>query len=416
MPNLLCKLPVLIIVIGLASCSQSPEQLVAEAEKAYEAQDEEKARELYQKAADMGNAEAHFNLAYGFSMSHGERTYHFTEAAKQGHEEGLRHALEYMFFRAGDLTTADPEKALALYSSIKEKYPSITIFNEEVYVATLQKAMEPGPFDAKAFIQRYAIKEDEINTHYGVWELAEEASRGGRFGKPDPKLVLQLISRGGYVPAELEEAIDSAYVNWKGNTIFEFNICNFITSSVGLTYCSIREEEKANKEFEQRINQMATRLKNNTGPELRNAFDIASQFIEEKAAQEEMHGGSGHAMWQARSVVAQKSEYLDLIEKINSRFDRDTIIHIADSSAIMNTTYRKVLTILEKEPLYDFNTELTAKGVASTQKFWVKHRQTSAIFFSRLNPSVSPQQWQNWLTARRMNDFRDILWMTTELR
>ena len=112
------KTPHLVFLIVLAiasSCSRSAEQLVAKAEKAYEAEDKEKSRELYQKAADMGNAEAHFSLAYKFPLSYEESLYHFTEAAKQGHEEGLSHALEYMFFRAGDLTTANPAEALELY-------------------------------------------------------------------------------------------------------------------------------------------------------------------------------------------------------------------------------------------------------------------------------------------------------------
>lgn len=399
----------LIFAFSFSACTRSVEQLVAEADQAYAADQKEKARELYVKAADMGDAQAHFSLAYKFAVSHEESVLHFTAAARKGHKEGLEQALDYLFFRAISLTDAQPQQALDLYHETKRNYPSLTIFNEETVVATLRKAVEPGPLDVQAFIARYDLKKEEYSDFYSTWKLAEEASRGGRFGKPDPALVLQLISRGGGVPFELEVAVDSAYTNWKENRIFEFNICDFITSGMGLSYCSAIEEEEANKEFDDRIKGLSPRLKNNAGAFLRKAFKVASAFIDEKASQEEMHGGSGYAMWMRRSVIRQKQEYLDVVEQINTGISYDSVKSIADSTSLMNETYRSVYDILKKKPLSDFNAQATAEGLWSVQEQWLEHKEVSALLFTRIDPMVSKQQWLNWLTAKRIADLRRLL-------
>jgi hypothetical protein len=193
-------------------------------------------------------------------------------------------------------------------------------------MSTIQKAMEPGPFDAANFIKRYRITEKELKDKYGVWKLAEEASRGGRFGSPDPKLVLQLVSRGGAVPAELIGAVGDTYQNWKDNKVAEFNICDYVTSGMGQAYCSAIDIKEADKRFLVEIKELSPKLKNNGGSLLPDAFKLASQFIEEKAWKEEGSDGSGYVAWANETVIKQKTDYLDLVEKINNGLGLDKIV------------------------------------------------------------------------------------------
>ena len=82
--------------------------------------------------------------------------------------------------------------------------------------------------------------EDGVPPYYDIWELAEEASKGGRFGKPDPELVFNLVMRGGSVPDEFESAVNEVYHNWKNGIVMQFCICDHVVSDVGIGYCSVR--------------------------------------------------------------------------------------------------------------------------------------------------------------------------------
>jgi uncharacterized protein YecT (DUF1311 family) len=409
-------LSLLVMALCFNAFCQTSEQFVKLADKAFDSGEKGKAKELYLKAAAMNNAEAHFDIAYKFIVTHEESVFHFSEAAKSGHKEALEYALDELFFRANSLTEANPEYAYEIYKAAKKINPTLEIYDEETKVLTLERCIEADPFDAKTFIKEYDIKDTELDDAYGIWELAAEASRGVRFGTPNPKLVLQLVSRGGSVPAELESAVDVAYKNWKANTVFEFNVCDYVGSGFGLSYCSAKAEEEANKEYLGRLKKLSSQLKNGAGETLMNTFNVASRFIEEKAWHEELHGGSGYAAWTRESIMQQKKEYLDLIEKINSFYGRDSIIAIGDSDKMLNQIYQIVIDTLKNSPITSFNAEVKASGLRSVQRLWIKYRDSSALLFSQIDPSVSKQQWNNWLTAVRVKELREILAMAEEMR
>ena len=217
------------------------------AELAYEAGDKKIAKTLYLKASEMGSAEAHFSIAYKFAVTAEESIFHFSEAAKMGHKKSLEYALDALFFRANSLKVANPQKALELYKLHKlatGESHNISTQKEDEVIKTISMCAEPRGFDAEEFMEKFNVKdEDEAFPFYDIWELAEEASRGGRFGEPNPELVLNLVCRGGAVPAEVESAVSKAYENWKKGVVEEFDICDHITGRVGLVYCSKRTQK-----------------------------------------------------------------------------------------------------------------------------------------------------------------------------
>jgi uncharacterized protein YecT (DUF1311 family) len=379
------------------------------ADKAFNQGDKEKARQLYLKAAEMNNADAHYSIAYKFVVSKEESLFHYSEAAKAGHAKALNFALDELFFRANSLTNANPELAYDIIESAKKSNPAIEIFDEENTIATIKKCMEADTFDGKEFIKKYGLNETELENNYAVWELAEEASRKGRFGLPDPMLVLQLVCRGGLVPAELSSAVDFAYNNWKENKIAEFHICDYITSGIGQTYCAEKEEEGANEEFRMRIKALASKLKNNSGALLPNAFEVASKFIEEKAWNEEGHDGTGYIAWGTASILQQKTEFLNLIEKINKGINADTLIKNNDADKKLNETYQKVINKLKIKSISGMNFSIDATKVRSVQRLWIPYRDTSAKLFTRIDPSVNENTWKIWLTQIRIQGLNQIL-------
>jgi len=389
---------------------QTSQEYMKMADKAFDTGEKDKAKELYLKAATMNNADAHFAIAYKFVVSKEESIFHFSEAAKMGHVNALAEVFDVLFFRANGLADAKPELAFEIYKLAKSRNPSLTFFNEEDEVSTIKKCIEAEAFDAKAFIEKYGIKENELNEHdYSIWELAAEASRGGRFGSPNPKLVLQLVCRGGSVPMELGDAVDAAYINWKANKVFEFKLCDYVGSGSGLSYCSAKAEEDANKEYLLRINELSSNLKNNAGRLLMNSFSIAGKFIEEKAWKEELHGGSGYSAWTRDSIRQQKTEYLDLIEKINNDIRPDKLTQRNDSDRILNKTYQVVINRLKKKPISNFNASINEEGVRSVQRFWIQYRDTTAKLFAQILPFIDENTWKNWLTEIRIKELKQIL-------
>ena len=223
------------------SLDKKDEEILSQANALFEAGENLKAKELYLEAAKNGSAEAHFAIAYKYDVTREERIRHFSEAARKGHAEALEFALEELLFRANSLRIANPLKALNLYREAKRANPKLKLHNERSKLQIMKKCAEPKGFEVEEFLRKYNVKdEDGVPPYYDIWELAEEASKGGRFGKPDPELVFNLVMRGGSVPDEFESAVNEVYHNWKNGIVMQFCICDHVVSDVGIGYCSVR--------------------------------------------------------------------------------------------------------------------------------------------------------------------------------
>jgi len=216
--------------------------ILSEAKAAWEVHDDKKAIALFKKAAKYGLAEANFALGYNENLPKEERLYHLSEAAKQGHEWSLKYALDYLIFRAADLRQANPQRALDLYHEAIKENPNINLRTSTI--ETIEKCVEAGPFDGESFLEQFNLTAEYADRKsYYVWELAESAANSDRFGKPNTKLVLQIICHGGFVPAETELAVADAYDRWKNNKEPHFDICENVTSTIGGYICSWRRDK-----------------------------------------------------------------------------------------------------------------------------------------------------------------------------
>lgn len=245
--NGFCIALVFMIMLSVNATADDAGQLLAKAESAYENGDKDVAKELYKQAADLGSAEAHFAVVYKYGGTLEERIYHYSEAAKKGHVKALGYALNELFFRAENLRIADPQKALGLYREAMRNNPSMKMNPLKIDIGSIEKCTEPGNFDGAVFLRRYNLEVEHAaaeNNPYYVWELAEAAANSERFGKPDAELVLQLICHGGFVPLEVDVAVDNAYNRWENGKAPHFDICENVTSKYGRGYCSGRGQKR----------------------------------------------------------------------------------------------------------------------------------------------------------------------------
>ncbi len=389
---------------------QEYKEYLLKANKSYESGDQETAKALYLKAAEKGSAEAHFTLATKYSATPEEEIYHYSEAAKKGHAEALDYALDMLLFRANSLRLGNPQKALALYDEAKKANPDLTLYDEENKVKVMKMCAEPKVFDAEQFIKKYSVKEYEVEggNYYLVWQLAEEASRGGRFGKPDPELVLNIVIRGGAVPAELMSAVEEVYANWKNGVVKEFNICDHITSGSGMVYCASIKDAEKEEEREIKLHTLQEKLGGNAEPLLDRAYGSAVQFIESKASNEEGHGGTGRVAWIIDSEIEQKDQYLELLEKIRAGFVPAPENSFAKADQQLNETYMHVLHELRKKSEED-NYPVTPDELREVQRLWIPYRDASVELFIHMNPSIDKNSCKSWLTEKRIQELKLVL-------
>jgi len=401
-------LSILLSTILLAGCGGNYTEDLKQAEETYQAGDKESAKALYSKAADKGSPEAHFALAYKYHVTSEESIYHYSEAAKKGHGKALGYALEHLLFRANSLKYADPQKALNLYHQAKKANPDLELYDEENKLRIMKMCVEPGKFDAEAFCKKYGLEPENHNTMYHVWQIAEEVSRGGRFGKPDPELILHLVARGGWAPAELQYAVEEAYKNWKNGEAKEFNICDHITSGGGMGFCASRMNDEDKKDREAKLVNLEEIMGANLSPLIRDAYDSAVKFIEAKASNEEGHGGSGITAWILGSEIDQKNEYLKLIADVHGGFKPSPANGFDKSDQLLNETYQKVIKDIKARSEKDYYLP-SVDELREIQRLWIPYRDASVKLFVTINPSVNESVWKSWLTEVRTKQLKEIL-------
>lgn len=376
----------------------------------------EEARLLYEKAADLGSAEGYFKLAYDYSVSKDKEQYYLTEAAKRGHSEALRYLMDDLFYRADSLRV-DPKALYATYLASLNAGATLSYGGE-----SLRECAEAPSFDADAFEEKYRINGDIIPGDYPVWKLAEEASRGGRFGKPDPTLVFQLVCRGGEVPAELEGAVGDAYTNWKSGTVKPFNICDYITSGYGEGYCAAKENDKEENARLDRIEALVKKLglDQKSRSVVDDAYGALGRFLRGKVLYEEGNGGSGRAAWEIESENSQKNDYLTLIEKVANGYVITASSSLVADDQKLNDTYQSTISALSTLIQEHQNSTSTdffyPEGLADTvdelvqdQRVWIVYRDKSVALFENANSKVSADVYDAYFTEMRSRDLEYVL-------
>lgn len=403
------KMMAFLVMVAMTSLAvmagEKYDAMVQKANTAYQAGDKEKAKKLYESAAALGSPEAHYALAYQYTLSPEEGVYHFSEAAKKGNQDALEYALDGLFFRANSLKIGDPQKALEVYTMAKKANPTITYDEKKLRVIT--QCAESKGFDGVAFMQRYGLNDKGLDHFYSVWELAEEASHKGKFGDANATLVFDLVCRGGEVPNEMELAVDETYTKWKKGSTEEFDLCNSVMSGVGMGYCAQQAQGKADIKRQRQYDALSTALDAPTKKLLEGATATAFGYINAKALLEEGHGGSIAGADIIASQTQQKQEYVDLVAKVQKKFSPSLSGTFAKNDQQLNQVYQQVIKKLgTKKAQYDG--QVNATNVKNVQRQWIAYRDSSAKVFATLNPAVSEENWKNYLTQLRIDALKSL--------
>lgn len=375
----------------------------------YDAKQYDEARVWYEKAAEEGSADANFYLAYRYTHPEEVTKNYYVKAAKLGHSEALSHALEYMFFRTSDLVFVDPIEALNLYRQVKALHPTISFFNEVEALKTLEIAASIPKFDGAAFIEKYNLEaDDDFNSGYYIWELAAAASRGERFENPSSELVMQLIVRGGFVPGEVEGAIQDYYAAMNASdTLVEFRVCDYVTSGMGLTYCAQKWEVEEQERLADEIQKLKVffGLKNSL---LDSAYMATMRFLDAKVWNEEGHDGSGYAMWAQSSLSEQREEYLVFLSELRDNHLPSVANSFKVNDKRLNVNYKNIMNELKRNPIYRNRYTIDAEGFRETQRLWISYRDRNTALLIAISNRKDEDFWNNYFTVKRLEEFETL--------
>ncbi len=407
------KMVVLLLLGVLGAFAGSAEDLCSQAKALFEGEQGEAARVLWEKSAQAGSAEAHFRLAYCYVLPWNEYREHMVFAARHGHATALDSVLDDLLFRGNALWRTSPKEALAVYREAKAANSEMELFDEINKVEVMEMCAELPLFNVDAFLDKYGVQdEDGVWPCYDVWELAEEASRGGRFGNPDPELVFQLVARGGSVPAELEYAVRDFHAAWKAGTNKVFKIEEYVISGAGMGYCSDRVHSTLEKDLKQRLRELEKRMDAEAALLLDPAHYAAFYFFECNVYNAEVHGGSGRSAWMMDSMMEQKQAYVEMLEKAEKGWMPADVGDPDEVADELNRLYFHVLEKLSNKKLERssfFAPIPEAVQFEECRRVWLRHADASPPLLHALNPWLPAAKWSIYLAELRIAQLKALL-------
>ena len=280
----------------------------------------------------------------------------------------------------------------------------------------MQLAMEAGPFDLNAFLIEHHLNVEDLRASpYAIWELAQEVSKGGRFGKANATLALQLVLRGGGTVEERETAIRQCHAILKGARREPFELGECIRSRVGKAYLLSRSGFQREVTVAEISAVLQAKLETNV---LRTAFAKASKCAETYAEAESQHysGCRGFFTWESNRVAYKKSVLLAFFEDVSSVLAgkmADKFEVIENSEATLGELMKSLSSFM-KGPLEEvvqddqdpapgdsfYYGEETEAEPGNT--VWTDYRDALAQLLYAIRPDQSERVWTEWLNTRRI--------------
>ena len=391
----------LLALVGIA-CSSAGH--IHEADRLLQAGKMKQAKPLFEALAARGNAEANFVLAYHFDTDAVIRLRHFEAAALAGHEDSFRRYVVDAMYEMG-LDRPSARRVLEVCKKVLETYRFPLSEDEQKVISLLEKVADVPNLDVDAFARRTGVDlRAAFKELYGIWMLAEEVSRDGRFGKADPTLTMQLILLELVPSAEMDNAIDDYLPRWKAGRPHAFDLCQYITSGTGSGFCSERRAIELEKIRTTKLKRFREALKPGVGALLDSASVAHGKFAMLRAVHEQGFFGSARASFAIDSVQEQREEFLGLVVgagKVKGGA-KPQLFRATDDA--LNRAWRNLLKKVRASPgdasVYNLS-NISEEGLRATQRAWLRYRDATASLLAALDPALTKEQYRSRLTAER---------------
>jgi uncharacterized protein YecT (DUF1311 family) len=344
-------------------------------------------------------------------------------SARQGNEYALQTVLLTLGGVRGG-TAIDPGFALKVYETAKETNPGLSDIYERPEsdsrnplkreLTLIKLATECPSLDFDAFLRKNGISETSLDdSAYAIWELAEDAALGKRFGKPNAELAFQLVLRGGGSFDERAAAIRLAHSAWMSAGKERFSLAACLSSPTGGQYLRRRGKSKDSSLL---VADLRKKIRNPSVQSLlEKAVEAQANFIAENAR---IYCGNGEfGSWELNSAAYEKraiQEYLERVVEVLKGFKpkKDAAFGRADS--MLNAKYKRAVeglanreAVPEEDPEGGASAQFFYRNVDAlkkVQRAWLPARDSSALLFNALSPAVSVEEWKEQLTVVRMRE------------
>lgn len=395
----------LLAVVGV-SCSSVVS--IHEADRLLKVGKMKKAKPLFEALAAQGNAEANFALGYHFDIDAVSRLHHFEAAALGGHEEAFRrYVVDAMYEMGVDRPPA--ARVLEVCRKVLGTYRFPLSEDEQMVISLLERVADVPILDVGAFARRTGVDLRAASKElYGIWMLAEEASRDGRFGKADPTLTMQLILLEEAPSAEIDNAIGDYLPRWKAGQPHAFDLCQHITSGTGSGFCSERRAIQLEKIREAKLARFREGLTPGVAALLDSASVAHGRFAVLRADHEQGFFGSARASFAIDSVEEQRDEFLELVVgagkgKLGAKPQPFRATDDALNRA-WKDLLKKVKASPEDAPVYNISVE----GLRAAQRAWLRYRDATEALLAALDPAMTREQHRSRLTAERTRQLLEV--------
>ena len=189
---------------------------------------------------------------------------------------------------------------------------------------------------------------------------------------------------------------------WKGD---DFSICDDITSGFMQGACADIEARFAEAKRTKILAKLVKAWNEKDKAAFKKFEQYFERFVKARVDNEVDLSGTGRAAFQFEEETKLRDDLAISIEKFEKReFPAYTADQLITADKELNDLYSTIQR--SKTPSWGTSTK---EGIKSTQRTWLKYRDSWVAFAQQKYPDVSADSWRTWLTRNRVAMLKEIL-------
>jgi uncharacterized protein YecT (DUF1311 family) len=384
------------------------------------------ARELAQKAADQGLAEAWYWLG-NVTSAKGDPIPYYAKAAELGYDKAFEYLLDDLLFRAGE--KADVAQAKKFGDLVRQR--SIDLGSgTAAMLDTIDRCFAAGkpaipPSDLPAAAERQQLEGEDCapspspgsgaaaHRKYAACLLSQkepenrflaEVYANGWGVRRNPKLAVALICHGSDVPAELIDMVRLLEDSRDAATLDPpFLFCDHVLSGMNQGLCAMRDSGPADAKRDSAWDDVTASWSAEQRAALARMRAAADAFFEAHVGEELDQRGTARIAIDLGETAALADALLASVREFEAgRLPARMALAAADAD--LNAAYASIM----RRKTLDEGT-VTKDGIRGTQRKWLAYRDAWTTFAALRYPRRTADEWKAWITTVRTAQLKTVL-------
>lgn len=210
-------------------------------------------------------------------------------------------------------------------------------------------------------------------------------------------------------PAELDLRLDHLdRMRYEDHGDTPFDVCDDITSGYMMGFCSRREADAAKHKRDQQTQALTKSWSADDRAALAALRSAADVYFDASVDNEVDMSGTARGAFAVGARESLETSFADRLAR--GAIATADAAALKQADAALNAAYRKVTTALKPTPEgITIGGTVTADGVKTAERAWLKYRDAWVEFGRRKYPTVSADAWRTELTRERTALLLEIL-------